>query len=85
MSRSELALLRALSIRQTLPWHAAARATALDDDALCDAVEGLLARGAVRVVRAAEPAPVALAITDHGSAVFVHAARAWRGGHSKGS
>jgi hypothetical protein len=51
----------------------------LDDDALADAVDALLARGALRLVRAAGPAPVALEITEPGAAAFTDAAsRTWR-------
>jgi hypothetical protein len=79
MSKSELALLAVLATRRTLEWHAAARSTALDDDALCDAVEALLDRGAVRIVRAPTPRPVAIEITALGADAFARvASETWR-------
>jgi hypothetical protein len=79
MSNAELALASVLSLRGALPWDAAKRATALDDDALSDAVDALLARGALRLVRAAEPEPVALELTDMGAMSFAStASTSWR-------
>ena len=79
MSNAELALLSVLSARGPLAWDAARRATALDDDALSDAVDALLARDALRLLRADAPAPVALAITELGAIALVDAtSTTWR-------
>jgi hypothetical protein len=50
-TNAELAVLGVLRASHSLAWHVVARSTALDDDALSDTVELLLARGAVRIVR----------------------------------
>lgn len=79
LSAAEIALLSVLASRGALAWEAAARWTALDDDALADTVDALLARGAIALVRAREPQPVALAITTEGAASFTAlACREWR-------
>ena len=70
LSSGEIAVLSVLVARGALEWSAAARSSALDDDALADAVDALLLRGAIALVRAREPQPVALEITTVGAATF---------------
>ena len=79
MGNTELALASVLALRGTLAWDAAKRATALDDDSLSDAVDALLARGALRLIRAALPGPVALELTELGAMTFTSTATTtWR-------
>jgi hypothetical protein len=62
----ELDVLAALVLEGTSTWQRLALRARLDDDALSDAIEVLVARGAITIVRSAQPSLVAFRITDAG-------------------
>lgn len=59
-------VLLALSDGATVSWSRLALRAQLDDDALSDAVEALVTRQSVAIVRSAQPSMVSLRITETG-------------------